>query len=146
MLSGDGAEPSGRRRDSSSAHFAACRREMVERRITTASTSGGLSVREAMDRRCVRSSLACWRREAWAEHLERPLSAATLPSEAPTLGGRGAWAGVGGPITVGSKVAGTLAWSRTWGGDGGGTVAGSAVDAEMYAAEAGTDVGGAFPP
>ena len=49
-------------------------------------------MREAMDRRCVRSSLACWRLEARAERPQRPLSAATLPSEVPTLGGRGTWA------------------------------------------------------
>ena len=55
MSSGDGAEPSGRRRDSSLACFSACGREVVERRITTDSTRGGLPVREYMDRRCVRS-------------------------------------------------------------------------------------------
>ena len=70
---------------------------------------------------------------------------ATLPSEVPTLGGRGDWAGVGAPITVDSEVAGTMAWGRTLVGDGGGTVAGSAVDAEISAARAGMDVGGAFP-
>ena len=70
---------------------------------------------------------------------------ATLPSEVPTLGGRGAWAGVGGPIAVVSEVDGTLACSRAWVDDGGGTVAGSAVNAEMSAAEAGTEVGGEFP-
>ena len=80
MSSGDGADPSGRRRDSISARFAAHSREMVERRIEMALTSGGISVRGAMDRRYVRSSLACWRREARAERPERPLSADTLPS------------------------------------------------------------------
>ena len=59
-----------------------------------------------MDRRCVRSSLTCCHREAWVESLECPLSATTLPSEVPTLSGRGAWAGVGGTITFGSEVLG----------------------------------------
>ena len=87
----------------------------------------------------MRLSLACWRREAWAERPERPLSVA------PKLGGKGTWAGVGRSITVVSEVAGALAWSRTWGGDGGGTISGSAVDVEMSAAKAVADVGGAFP-
>ena len=46
MSSVDGAEPSRRRRDSSSARFAACGREVVERQITMTSTSGGMPVRE----------------------------------------------------------------------------------------------------
>ena len=55
---------------------------------------------------------------------EHPLSAATLPWEVPTLGGKGTWSGVGGKITFGSEVSGTLAWIRTWGVDGGGTIYG----------------------
>ena len=116
----------------------------MERRLTAASTSGGLSVRKAMDRRCVRSSLAFWYREAWADRLECPLCAVTLSTEVPTLGGREVWYGVGGPITFGYKVYGILAWSRTWGGDGGGTIVGSAVGAEISTDEDRKDFGGAF--
>ena len=58
MSSVDGDDISGRRRDSSLAHLAAHRQEMLERQITMVSKDGGLLVREAMDRRCVRSSLA----------------------------------------------------------------------------------------
>ena len=139
MLSGDGADRSGRRRDSSLARFAVRIWDMVEMWLTTSLMSRGLSVREAMDRRCVRLSLACRRREAQAE---RPLSAATHPDEVPTLIGRRTWDGLGGPIAVGSEVYETLDLSRTWGGGGGGTVAGSAVDADISASEARTDVGG----
>ena len=60
------------------------------------------------------------------------------------LGDSGAWYGLGGPITIVSMVSGALDWARTWVDDGGGTVAGSAVDVEMSADEAGTDVGGSF--
>ena len=89
-----------------------CGREVVERRITTALTSGGLPVREYMDRRCVRLSLACWLREAQAE---RPLSVAVFPLEVLTLGGRGTWSGVRGSIIIISELVGTLDWSRTLG-------------------------------
>ena len=68
-----------------------------------------------MDRGCVRSSLACLRREAQAERSERPLSAAMFPLEVPTLGGRGTWYGVRGPIIIVSELVGSLAWSRTLG-------------------------------
>ena len=92
----------------------------------------------------MRLSLAFWRPEAWSEHPERLLSAATLPPEAPDLVGGGAWSVVGGPITVVSEVSGTMDWSRTFGGDGGVAISGSAVNAEISAAKAGTDVGGSF--
>ena len=62
------------------------------------------------------------------ERPERPLSAAKLPLEVWTLGGRGAWAGVGGLISVGSEVSGTLSLSSNWCGDSGCTVSGSYVD------------------
>ena len=112
MFSGDGAEPSGRWRVSSSARFAARSREMVVSRPTTALTSGGLSERDATDSRCVRSSEACWRREARAECPERPPSVATILPEHPSLGGRGTWAGVRCTVTAGSVFAGTMGWSR----------------------------------
>ena len=98
-----------------------------------------------MDRMYVRWSLSCWRRKSRAENPKRPLSADTIPSEVLALGGRGTWYRVVGNISVSSKVAGTLAWSSTWGGDVGGTVSGSADNAEMSAAESGTDVRGEFP-
>ena len=109
------------------------------------STSGELSVSEAMERRCTKSSLACWRLEARTERPVRPLSAAALLMEAATLGGWGTWADVRGGITVGPEVPSTLGKRRGSEGDGEGTVAGSAVDAEMSAAESGTDGGGACP-
>ena len=146
MSSGDGAKPSGRRRDSGLARFAARIQELVERWIMTALMIGELSVREVMDRRCVSFSLAFCHCESQSECPEHPLSAAMLPSEVLALGGRGNWDGVGGSITVFYEVAGTLAWGSTWGGDGGGTVAGSAVDAEMSTAEVRMDVGGELPP
>ena len=74
----------------------------------------------------------------------RPLSAAVLPIEVVTLGGRGAWAGVRGGITVGPEVPSTLGGRRGSESDGEDTVAGSAVDAEISAAEAGTDGRGVF--
>ena len=153
-VSGDGDEildvvgqrrPSGRRRALRSARLAARRRVIDERRPTTAATSRGLSVSEATERRWTRSSLACWRLKARTERPVRPLSAAALPMEVATLGGRGTWAGIRGGITVGPEVPSMLGEKRGLEGDGEGTEAGSAVDAEMSAAEAGTDGEGAFP-
>ena len=59
MLLGNRDKLSGRGRNSSLERSAARSQDMVERRLVTALTSRGLSVREAMDRRCVRLSLAC---------------------------------------------------------------------------------------
>ena len=140
MLSDNDADPYGRRRDSN----LACSRQMVERRLTMASTSGWMFLWDAMDKICVRLSLACLCREAQAEHLQHPIGPDMLPSEVLIRGRRRDQPGVGGPITVGSEVSGTLAWSRTWGGDGGGTISGLSVDADMCTTKAGTDVGGAF--
>ena len=53
MLLGGGYDPSGRRRDSNLARFDARINYMVERRRKMSLMSGGLLVREAMDRRCV---------------------------------------------------------------------------------------------
>ena len=128
MLSGDGVKSSGSRRESRSARFAACSREMAKSRLTTDLTSGGMPVRESIDRRCVRLSLACCCCKEWADHPERPLIVSTLPSEVPGLGGRGKWARLGGPITASSKITGMMDCSRTWGGDGGGTVSRLDVD------------------
>ena len=64
--------------------------------------------------------------------------------EVATLGVRGTWAGVRGGITVGPEFPSALGEKRGSEGDGEGTLAGSAVDAEISAAEAGTDCGGAF--
>ena len=108
MSSSNGAKRSGRRRDSSPAHFAALIQEMLDRRLTTTSTSRCLYVKEAMYRRCVRSSLDCWCHKERVGRPEHPLSADTHPSEVLMLGGRWTWAGVGGAITVSSKVDGTL--------------------------------------
>ena len=75
--------------------------------------------------------------------MERPehlLNTDTLPSEVPTLGGRGTRVGVGGPITVVSGVAGKLAWISTCGDYGGVVVVGSDDDADMSNAEAGTNI------
>ena len=58
------------------------------------------------------------------ESLECPLSATTLTLEVPTLGGRGNWTRLGGPIAVVSEVSGMLDWSSSWGGDGGVNVSG----------------------
>ena len=74
----------------------------------------------------------------------RPLSAAALLMEAATLGGRGTWADVRGGITVGPEVPSTLGKRRGSEGDGEDTMAGSAVDADISAAEDGTDGEGAF--
>ena len=79
MLLGGGYDPSGRRRDSNLARFDARINYMVERRRTMSLMSGGLLVREAMDRRCVKLYLSCYRCEAWADHPERPLIAAAIP-------------------------------------------------------------------
>ena len=124
MSSGDGAKLSGRRRASRSARLAARSQVINERRSTTASTSGGLSVSEATERRWTRSSLACWRLKARTERPVRPLSAATLPMEVATLGGRKAWAGVRGGITVSPDDPLTLGERRGSEGDEEGTVAG----------------------
>ena len=99
-------------------------------------------VSDAMDKRWTRSSLACWRLEARTERPVRPLSASALPMDLETLSGRGTWAGVKGGITVGPEVPLMLGKRRGSEGDGEGTVAGSAVDAEISAAEDGTDGGG----
>ena len=115
-----------------------------ERRPTTYSTSGGLSVSEVTERRWTRSSLACWRLDARTERPVHPLSEAALPLEAVTLGGRGGWSGVREGITVGPKVPSTLGGRRVSEGDGEVTVARSEVDADMSTSEAGTDGGGAF--
>ena len=66
--------------------------------------------------------------------------------EVATLGGRGTRDGVRGVINIIPEVPSTLGKIRVLEGDGEGTVAGLAVDTEMYAAEAGTDSGGALPP
>ena len=50
------------------------------------------------------SYLDCWRLEARTERPVRPLSAAALPMEAATLGGRGYWDGIIWGITVDPKV------------------------------------------
>ena len=89
-----------------------------------------------MDRRCVRSSLACWRREAQAERPERPLSALVA-------GGIGLE--LEGPSSSSHSLVERYLGVGIQGGDGGVTLAGLSVDAEMSAAEARTDVGGAFP-
>ena len=62
-----------------------------------------------------------------------------------TLGGRGIWAGVRRGITAGPKVPLTLCKRRGLEGDREGTVAGLEVDADIYATEARTKGGGAFP-
>ena len=49
------------------------------------------------------------------DHPERPLSAAMIPSEVPTVGGRGTWSGVIGPIIIVSDLVGALDWSRNFG-------------------------------
>ena len=49
-----------------------------ERHPMTALTIVGLSVREAMETRCMRSSLACLRLEAWIERPVLPLSVPAL--------------------------------------------------------------------
>ena len=98
-----------------------------------------------MERRWTKSSLACWCLKARTERLVHPLSAAALPMEVATLGGRGTWASVRGGTTVGPEVPSTSDEGRGSEGDGEGTVAGSVIDAEMSAVETGTDGGGAFP-
>ena len=61
-------------------------------------------MREATERRWTRSSLVCWRLEAQTESPVCPLSAAVLPQELVTLGGRGAWAGFRGCSTIVPEV------------------------------------------
>ena len=60
MSLGDGAEPSGRRRVSIPARFFACSPYMVVSRPATYLVIGVLSVRDAINSRCVRSSRSCW--------------------------------------------------------------------------------------
>ena len=117
-------------------------------RLTTALMSARLPVREATERRWTRSSLAYCCLEERTERPVRPLSAAALLSEVVALRGRGVWSGVRGCSTIGPKVPSAPVDIRDSVGDVegdlGGTVAGLAVDAEMYAAESGTDDGGVF--
>ena len=104
ISTGNGADPSGMRRASGLERYARWSRVIEERRPMTASTSGGMSVREATERRWMISSLACWRLKAQTERPVRLLSTATLPPEVLTLGGRGAWAGVRGCSIIGPEV------------------------------------------
>ena len=67
VLTGNGAEPSRRRRALRSARYARWSPVIEERRTMTASTSGGLSVRKATERRWTRLSLPSWCIEAQTE-------------------------------------------------------------------------------
>ena len=135
MLSGNGADPSGRRRVSRSARFAVLSQEMVVSRQEKASTIGGLPVKYVIYSRCVRSSQACLRREAWAECPQCPPIVDKLPPDPPIIGGRGTWAGVGGTVTAGSVFSGTPVWIRSLVGVSGDTASGLVADVEMSTIE-----------
>ena len=97
-------------------------------------------MREEIDISSVRAYLALWRCKAQEEHPESPLRAAMLSSEVPSLCGRGTLDGVGVPVTIVSKVSGTLDWSRNWGGDSGGAIARLSVNTEISTANYGTEI------
>ena len=104
---------------------------------------------EAKERRWKRSSLACWRLDACTERPVSPLSAAALQSEVVMLVGRMNWAEFIGCRNIVPKVPLVPGFRRDSVVDGEGgqcvTVAGSTVYADISAAEASTDDGGAFP-
>ena len=141
ISTGDGADLSGERRASRSARYARQIRVIKERRTMTTSTSGGLTVREATERRWARLSMACWFLEARTERPVRLLRTEILLPEVVTLGGRGTWAGARRYNTIGPKAPSVPGDRRDSvgdvEGDQGGNMAVSKVDAEMSAAKAG---------
>ena len=117
-------------------------------RPTTASTSGRILVREATERRWTELSLACWRLKVRTERQVRPLSATVLPPEVVILGDRMTCTGVIGCSIIILKVPLVLGRRRNSvgdeEGDKGGTMARSALNADIFAVEAGTDNGGSI--
>ena len=118
ISSGDGNKTSGRRRSSRLVRFAAWGLVIKERWLKTASGIGGLSEREATERRRKRSSLDCWLFKALAERPMYPLSAAALPPDMVTIGGRGGWEEVRGCSTIGPEVPLAPGYRRDSVGDG----------------------------
>ena len=118
MLLDNGANMYRSRRASNTARLATRRREIDERRPKMASARGGMSVREAKERRWTKFYLDCWCLEAQMYRPVRLLSAAALPLEVVTFGGRGTWYAVREVITVSPEFPSTLGGRRSSEGDG----------------------------